>query len=362
MPIWIIRDIQSQPGVEMKGMRDGQARAPAGGAYLPPQPSADPPVADFIGEIVSQGPATVQPGSAAAVAAEPEGPGEAAPMMEMAIMPMIMPVLPGLIGYAPLRVKFTDLSSGPPTSWEWDFKNDGTCGSNATNPVFVYEDPGLYSVSLAVANDLGSDSMVRFSYIEVLAPAAAGEYRFFFAETAQPGGAMTGPAAARRVEFMSALDTFGMEGFEGFATDTVPPLTLFGGMAELTEANTALGCWVSSSLGSGRFNTTPGGSRWWQTSQSFSVNFIDPVKAFGVSITDMGDFEGSLTARVYGPEGLVRSIPLSQTETTEDGGLMFFGFTDTTGQLYTRIDFEIAQADGREDFVGFDDIIIGVPK
>jgi PKD repeat protein len=70
-------------------------------------------------------------------------------------------------GARPLTVQFTDTSTGSPTSWEWDFDNDGTVDSNAQNPEHVYSDAGVYSVNLTVTNSAGSDSMIRQSYITV---------------------------------------------------------------------------------------------------------------------------------------------------------------------------------------------------
>jgi subtilisin family serine protease len=60
---------------------------------------------------------------------------------------------PVLVGPAPLEVTFTDLSPSA-TSWSWDFGDDGT--STDQNPVHVYEDPGLFDVSLAVDEPRGA--------------------------------------------------------------------------------------------------------------------------------------------------------------------------------------------------------------
>jgi PKD repeat protein len=68
-------------------------------------------------------------------------------------------------GKAPLSVKFTDTSTGSPTTWHWDF-GDGT---NATdrNPVHSYTSPGKYTVSLTVTNAGGSNTKTRTEYISV---------------------------------------------------------------------------------------------------------------------------------------------------------------------------------------------------
>ena len=53
-------------------------------------------------------------------------------------------------------VLFTDTSSGSPTSWAWDFQNDGVVDSTERNPTYVYTTAGTYSIRLTVANSGGS--------------------------------------------------------------------------------------------------------------------------------------------------------------------------------------------------------------
>jgi PKD repeat protein len=72
-----------------------------------------------------------------------------------------------LVGFNPLGVGFTDQSINAPTSWEWDFTNDGIVDSTAQNPMHIYPTPGTYTVKLTVSNDYGSDSKTRVNYIEV---------------------------------------------------------------------------------------------------------------------------------------------------------------------------------------------------
>jgi PKD repeat protein len=84
-------------------------------------------------------------------------------------------------GCAPLIVDFSDLSTGNPTSWFWDFGNDLT---NATRtPSVEYTYPGLYTVSLTASNSVGSDTETKNDYIDVGEPPAAG-----FAYTGDPPG------------------------------------------------------------------------------------------------------------------------------------------------------------------------------
>ena len=58
-------------------------------------------------------------------------------------------------GVAPLTVRFNDLSTGIPATWEWDF-GDGT-GSVVRNPLHTYAAAGSYAVTLVVKNAVGSD-------------------------------------------------------------------------------------------------------------------------------------------------------------------------------------------------------------
>jgi PKD repeat protein len=69
------------------------------------------------------------------------------------------------IGEAPLDVMFIDQSSGPVTSWNWDFGNGS--GSSAQHPTFRYENPGTYSITLEVEGPGGSDQLLRPDYLRV---------------------------------------------------------------------------------------------------------------------------------------------------------------------------------------------------
>jgi len=75
-------------------------------------------------------------------------------------------------GEAPLVVSFTDLSTGSPTSWSWDFGDGGS--STATHPGYTFTTAGTYTVSLTVANSAGSDAEVKTAYITVTEPAGGG--------------------------------------------------------------------------------------------------------------------------------------------------------------------------------------------
>ena len=68
-------------------------------------------------------------------------------------------------GNAPLKVQFTDTSTGSPTSWRWSF-GDRT-SSTTKNPVHTYSKTGKYTVTLTVRNAAGSNVVTKSSYITV---------------------------------------------------------------------------------------------------------------------------------------------------------------------------------------------------
>ncbi|MEQ8200951.1 MAG: PKD domain-containing protein [Syntrophomonadaceae bacterium] len=70
-------------------------------------------------------------------------------------------------GQFPLTVKFNDQSANSPTSWAWDFDNDGKIDSSLANPSFTYEKDGIYTVRLTVQNSFGSADVTKQDYIKV---------------------------------------------------------------------------------------------------------------------------------------------------------------------------------------------------
>jgi len=69
-------------------------------------------------------------------------------------------------GKVPLKVQFTDKSTGSPTSWFWNF-GDGS-KSFAQSPVHKYSKAGTYTVSLTVKNAVGRGSVTKTKYIKVI--------------------------------------------------------------------------------------------------------------------------------------------------------------------------------------------------
>ncbi len=75
-----------------------------------------------------------------------------------------------ICGNPPLDVSFFDESLNFNTeiiSWAWDFNSDGIIDSNEQNPEWIFEEIGLYSVSLSISDGIISETMTKENYIYV---------------------------------------------------------------------------------------------------------------------------------------------------------------------------------------------------
>ncbi|HOC44809.1 MAG TPA: DNRLRE domain-containing protein [Thermoanaerobaculales bacterium] len=57
-------------------------------------------------------------------------------------------------------VQFSDMSTGSPTAWAWDF-GDGSGSSAAQNPSYTYGVAGTYNVTLVATNGNGNDTVTK---------------------------------------------------------------------------------------------------------------------------------------------------------------------------------------------------------
>jgi PKD repeat protein len=66
-------------------------------------------------------------------------------------------------------INFYDQSSYVPTSWEWSFPGAIPTSSTLSNPTgVIYSTPGIYEVGLIVTNSMGTDTIIKSCYLEVL--------------------------------------------------------------------------------------------------------------------------------------------------------------------------------------------------
>lgn len=77
-------------------------------------------------------------------------------------------------GPVPLVVNLTDISLPPPATRLWSFGDGGTSTDSA--PVHAFTSPGIYNVSLTVANAGGNDTKIRAMTVTGSGPVQPGEY------------------------------------------------------------------------------------------------------------------------------------------------------------------------------------------
>jgi len=95
--------------------------------------------------------------------------------------------------YTGSLVQFTDLSTGNPTQWAWDFNGDLIADSYDQNPTWTYSSPGVYTVNMEVTDGSSYNLETKVDYITVTDFAAV-----------QPIGAGT-PASPYQVENLANL-------------------------------------------------------------------------------------------------------------------------------------------------------------
>jgi hypothetical protein len=194
-----------------------------------------------------------------------------------------------------------------------------------------------------------------------LLSAAQAAPTLYFGEDQGPAGVVVAgraPATARASFSAELTGGVSSEGFERFATGAAAPLSLsFAGSGGSTLAATLTGTGsISTDTSFGRFNTTAGGSKWWNVSGGFTLNFATAISAFGFYGTDIGDFNGQVTIDLTDVAGTSTRYTVNNTPNGADGALLFWGFVDK-GNSYRSITFGNTNA-GTDTF-GFDDMVIG---
>lgn len=179
----------------------------------------------------------------------------------------------------------------------------------------------------------------------------------FFGENQSPGGVVTDPPATARANFLAGLSGVGSQGFEDFSVGTLAPLEIDfpGSGGDITATLSGAGN-VEDGTGAGRFNTTAGGSKWWEVSGQFNIRFSSAISAFGFYGTDIGDFNGQVTLALTDIHGAVTNLTVDNTLNGANASLLFYGFIDATNS-YTSIQF--GNTNSGTDFFGFDDMVIG---
>jgi len=179
-------------------------------------------------------------------------------------------------GTVPLAVNFTDNSTNMPTVWNWNF-GDGNY-SSLQNPVYTYNRPGLYSVTLNASNIAGYNSTTKLDYINVIAqsPVAA------FSANATAG------FAPLVIQFNDTSTNFPSMWNWSFGDtswfNTTDPVMSNVTKSYPTGGNYTVTLYVSNSGGSDSFSQYV--DVWNRTSNNFTANQTFGNVTFAVMFTD----------------------------------------------------------------------------
>ena len=137
--------------------------------------------------------------------------------------------------------------------------------------------------------------------------AEAVEYTIYFGE--DPGIGETTPLASfpdattAANNFLATIVDAGVEDFESYAPGMVSPLAIdFGtaGTATLVGSGQIAEVAPGTTNGFGRYPTS--GTKFWEGTNPFSIQFSEAVAAFGFFGIDMGDFDGQVTLELANGE------------------------------------------------------------
>lgn len=188
----------------------------------------------------------------------------------------------------------------------------------------------------------------------VCAATTAGAQTYFGLDLA--GGGNTNSLNARNQFFTFLTGGVGTETFEGIAPGTSNPALTFPGAGTANLAGTGQ---VVNGTNSGRIAVS--GSNYYEArsatggSSTFTVNFSDPVAAFGFFGTDIGDFGSQLTLRFFLTGGGTADWVLPYVAGgANEANLLYAGYINTA--TFTSVAFIGTDA---SDVFGFDDMTIG---
>lgn len=171
---------------------------------------------------------------------------------------------------------------------------------------------------------------------------------------------------AARNAFIGSLKNYGEESFEEFEEGggSAPRPLSFGGYANAVLDGgyvvdmTVQPPWVGGTV-AGRHPTH--GDKYLEAGQDWVLTFSEPMYAFGMYMTDIGDFGAEIDLVMTYVDGTVESIPLPlhykifDDVTNAGGWISFIGVFDTT-KPFASVTMDMKQAGG--DIFGFDQVLI----
>lgn len=201
--------------------------------------------------------------------------------------------------------------------------------------------------------------------LAALSPAAQA-YRVFVGEDLNnnPWVPLSSFVNARAAEtaFLSNLVDVGTETFEGSVVGTRNLLELAfpgAGTARLSGAGVVSRVAPGRTNGVGRYGIS--GSQFWEVDAGgrFSIDFSNPVAAFGFYGVDLGDFGGQLTLTLTGGGTQQLLVPntIGRLGST-DGSVLFFGLiAESIEEAFSSVSF--AMSTGQGDVFAFDNMTVG---
>ncbi len=170
-----------------------------------------------------------------------------------------------------LEVQFTDESTNNPTTWLWNFGNGNT--SIEQNPVYNYNSPGIYTVTLTVTNAGGSDDYVITDLISI------GESPLL--ELSMTEESLSGNDGTATVAITGGTEPYEILWTGGFDTKTITGLSAGEYCVTVTENNN---CQSSDCINVSMEGTNP-------PVANFTANQTEACGSLTVQFEDLSTYE-----------------------------------------------------------------------
>jgi PKD repeat protein len=229
-------------------------------------------------------------------------------------------------------VHFSDLSSGPPSAWQWTFPGGTPATDTSANPVVTYAQAGVYDVSLTIHNAFGGDSLTQVAYITVVNPLSAPASESFEASTNLPLG--------WTVEDEDQLGSWAVTATAGSAGQQSALLPLFSLGGDGSHESLTTVPYDLSTLGSATFTY----DRAYKRRSAFAIDSLRILVSTdcGESWTQVRQLAGSTLATVPGLAVATSYVPVAADWKTDTLDL-----TPFVGHAGVKLKFEVRSGGGQ---------------
>jgi hypothetical protein len=164
-------------------------------------------------------------------------------------------------------------------------------------------------------------------------------------------------ADAARAQFLANLSNPVTADLENFSDGEPAPLVVdFGAAGTATLQGT--GEIVEVPSGTNGFGRYPiSGTKYLDSSATFSITFSQPQVAFGFFGVDIGDFNGQVTITYV--DGSSQTLTIPNTTNGLGGSVLYFAFIDIANPF---VSVSFGNTAIGEDVFGFDDFTIGTAQ